>query len=735
MFKDLRKRISNIIFNPAKNAMSFANDFLKFGNKKMGPDWTQVVMDDRDFYTGYSYAAIRNRSNSVARTSIDHLKTEAKSESFVHPYLEVIANSTNFSNYAFWVVISTYLDLVGAYYLLVIRNSDDTKVGTIQEVKLLNPYNIKRVIDKKTQEVTGYIESKNGFIREIPKEMIIEMRELNPFDANKPFAMTDAAKESQFTLKTASDYTRNALKHNINAPGIMTTDVILDDKEFKNFVARVKDHTKGEPVFGNGSGAITYKNMNTDLSKAALKTVNEASRDTLFSVAGVSKTIMGIEQSGTTRDTARIQKDLLVENQTIPRIQLIVDALNLDYRTNHPEEFKKTEANIILQNPLGADFRAEIKGNEAKQGEFDLYTDLLNKGYKADLAAKYVDGEISIDQLGEPTEEPKVVETEETEEKEEECLHCVDLERKKNQLTDESKGVVREQEGALQNAVVNIDQRIVSSSIKKISKSFNNVEFENQEDIIGVRDKRAAERELEAVLIGFYGIITVLSGGQAMDKRSGEFALPGVFKLDKVTKDNIKKMSKKVSKSHVKTVIDDVLVATREEALKGGGLDEITRSIKKKYTNVISTTRAKTIARTETNRAFTQAQFEADRQFIDQNELENRAFKQWRTRSDDPCPFCLELESRGPIPFNESFVALGGEVKAKDKKLPVNFAALDSGNAHPNCSCIYELVIKSADNQIKKETAKLKKVKNDIVKEKKELSKVKGQMKKIGESL
>lgn len=714
--------------------MSFASDFLRFGNKRMGPDWTRVVMDDKDFYTGYSYAAIRNRSNSVARTSIDHLKTEAKSKAFVHPYLDVIANSTNFSNYAFWVVISTYLDLVGAYYLMVIRNKKGNRFGAVKEVKLLNPYNIKRIISRETQEVTGYVEARNGFIREISKEMIIEMRELNPFDANEPFAMTDAAKESQFTLRTAGDYTRHALKHNINSPGVLTTDVILEDKEFENFVSRIKNHTKGEPLFGNGSGAITWKSMGKSLKDSALKTVNEMNRDILFSVAGVSKTIMGIEQSGTTRDTARIQKDLLIENQTIPRIQLIIDALNLDYRTSYSDDFENNEANIILKNPLGADFRAEIKGNEAKQGEFDLYTDLINKGYKADLAAKYVDGEITIDQLGEPTEEPKVEETKKEEETEE-SLHCADINKRKNQLSDESKGVVREQEGALQNAVVNIDQRIVSSSIKKISKSFKNIEFEDQEDIIGVRDKRVAERELEAILIGFYGIITVLSGGQSMEKRAGEFALPGVFKLDKITKDNIKKMAKKVSESHVKTVIDDILIATREEALKGGGLDEITRSIKNKYTNVISTTRAKTIARTETNRAFTQAQFEADRQFIDQNDLEKRAFKQWRTRSDDPCPFCLELESRGPIPFSESFVALGGEVKAKDKKLPVNFAALDSGNAHPNCSCIYELIIKSADNQIKKETVKLKKIENDTTKAKKELSKVKGQLKKIGESL
>ena len=31
------------------------------------------------------------------------------------------------------------------------------------------------------------------------------------------------------------------------------------------------NHTKGEPIFGNGGGAISWNSMQTELSKAALK--------------------------------------------------------------------------------------------------------------------------------------------------------------------------------------------------------------------------------------------------------------------------------------------------------------------------------------------------------------------------------------------------------------------------------------------------------------------------------
>jgi hypothetical protein len=46
--------------------------------------------------------------------------------------------------------------------------------------------------------------------------------------------------------------------------------------------------------------------MSIDLDKSALKEINEVNRDQLFSVGGVSKTIMGIEQSGTTEPAGRL---------------------------------------------------------------------------------------------------------------------------------------------------------------------------------------------------------------------------------------------------------------------------------------------------------------------------------------------------------------------------------------------------------------------------------------------
>jgi len=714
MFKQLqqiKQRFAKFI--SSNNSMSLPNQYLKYGNKGMASDWSDVIMSDKDLYTGYGYAAIRNRANSVARLAGEHITTTGEKD-LIHPYLDIITQSPTFTEYSFWHDISVYLDLEGVYYLLAVRASNGDKLGNIQEFKMLSPYNIRRVMTADTLQVAGYIETKKGLIREIPKEMIIEMRELNPFDEEAPYAMTDAAKESQFTLKTAGDYMRHAMKGNINAPGVLSTDVILPQVDFENFVARVRNHTKGEPIFSNGAGGVTYQSMTSSLKDSALNIVSEINRDQLFAVAGVSKTIMGIEQSGTTRETARVQKDLNMESQIIPRVQLIVDALNQDFINNSPQDKKLL---MIINNPLGTDFDAKIKEQDLKDKEFLLYKSLIDKGYDKSVAAQYVKGEIDIDMLGEPKNEPVVVakvekvdEVEKVEDKKEQL--------QVNKLENEEKGIIQQQQASLQNAIVNIEARITGNVIDRVRRKMSKTAIQDissqgedldEKDVITKTEKKEHANELLAVLTIFYGLVMSLQGGQKMRDRTGEMAMGGTFAIDKAVKKYIKLTSEKVATGHVDTIAKDLFELVRKDALEGLPLEDIISNITTKYSGDITENRAKAVARTETNRAFTRSQYEADKQFIEQNKLEGRAFKEWVTRSDNPCPFCSELESRGKIPFDTNFADLGDVISVDGKDLKVGFEALEAGNAHTNCSCEYHLIIEPAKNAL---TIEYKDIKN-----------------------
>lgn len=401
---------------------SLSGEFLKFGNKKaLVQDWSRVIMNDKEFYSGYPYAAIDRRANRVSTLGKYFLKTDStpeiqeaakkKNEVVKHPYLDILDKSKTFANRKFWYDISTYLDLEGVYYLFVLRNKGEgaeiNRIGNPIEFKLLNPYNIRRIVNEETLEVGGYVETRRGQVREIPPHMIIEIRKLNPFDEDDPFAMTDAAKTAQFTLKQSGDYTRHSLKNNMAAPGIISTDVMLDPQQFANFVSRIMNQEKGIPLFGNGSGAITWDSMQIQMDKAGLKDISEIHRTELMAVSGVGKTILNIEESGTTRETAKVQRDLFTEDHAMPQIELILDALNQDYKVYYESEYEKNKYTLEVDNPLGTDRDAELKDIKNRDEKYKIYDKLVAAGYDRELASKYANGEIELEELGEPTNDPR----------------------------------------------------------------------------------------------------------------------------------------------------------------------------------------------------------------------------------------------------------------------------------------------------------------------------------------
>lgn len=427
---DIANKIKNLFgssqkINNASTSGVSGNEFLRRGGRPLMVDNSSVTsMSDVDFYSGYSYAAINNRANKVAQLAIENLKTNAtkklkdstrkSGEIITHPYLTLIDESNDFTNTQFWYDISTYLDLEGVYYLMAVRTVTPSLVGNIQFFKMTSPYEIRRVLDAETREVGGYIETRDGMVREIPPQMIIPIKKLNPFSRDKNFAMTDAAKDSQYTLRQAGDFTRSSLKNNISAPGILSTDILMEREMFENFQARVVSQEKGLPLFGNGAGAINWDPMQIDMDKAALLDVTKISRDQLFAVAGVSPSTLGIDEAGTTRDVSKTQKEKFIEDHIMPQLQMIIDALNQDYKKYYKSEYEENKYKITIDNPLNVDKEAESKDISIANDSYKLYDQLVADGYDRETASKYAEGEIGLDELGDPTNESRpnpIVET------------------------------------------------------------------------------------------------------------------------------------------------------------------------------------------------------------------------------------------------------------------------------------------------------------------------------------
>ena len=430
---NLQQRVTNAakaLTGKTSNSLgtSEANRFLRNGNGTLPlvQNWADVQISDEDMYTGYSYAAITKRANRTSVLGRRFVATDVApkyaenydgpDDDLIHPYLKVINRSKDFTKKQFWYEISTYLDLEGVYYLGAVRNSrantrGETLVGAVQKFVLINPYEMRKVVNADTGEVGGYVESHNGFYREWASEQIIEIKMLNPFNKDKAFAMTDAAKEANFTMKQAGDYTRQTINGNIASPGIVTTNVELDEMQFANFKSRVTNRQKGEPIFGNGAGSLNWQDMQIDLDKAALDKVNEIQRSILFAVSGTSKTTLGIEESGTTRDTSKTQDENFTVDAIIPRCEDIADALNLDYRQWYPE-WEDNQFEIIIDNPLERDRTAALKDIEIRTKELELANSLIDIGYEPQLAIDYAKGNITLEQLSTPTLEDELTDAE-----------------------------------------------------------------------------------------------------------------------------------------------------------------------------------------------------------------------------------------------------------------------------------------------------------------------------------
>lgn len=416
---DISKRIKNAVaaLRKTQNTGVDPNTFLRYGSRKMPSTWSTPEINDEDFYSDLGFAVINKRANRSVVLGKNFLFTKTTDDiknkdgnQIVHPYLSLIRDSIDFAERDFWYDISTYLDLEGIYYLMAVRTVlKNGSVGNIQKFSLLNPYWVKPVVNSDGQ-LGGYVEHNPHLgTREISKELIIPIKLLNPFDPTKPYSLADAARSSQFTMKQANDFAREAIDGNLNSPGILSSAIELPDDQFDNFVARVKNHGRGEPLFGNGSGTVSWVDMQTDLDKAALDKINSINRDTLLAISGLSKTGIGVEESGTGREVSRTQKDDFTENAVMPQIENIIDALNLDYRRYYATAYASNKYNITLDNPLETDRDAEQADVEIRDSQFTLLQSLLTAGYDYDIASKYAKGLIEITDLGEPANPPEPV--------------------------------------------------------------------------------------------------------------------------------------------------------------------------------------------------------------------------------------------------------------------------------------------------------------------------------------
>lgn len=699
-----------------------------------------------EIYTGVVYRAITTIANRTAQVLINNtILVDSSGEEIElenNPYWNAIQESPTFTQFEFFYGMATYLQLGGFAPILAVRNFNmgadyqPTSVGDIKELKLLSPYNLKLLLSDEDDALIGYeevIKMHNGQTktRKLGIPHVIPAKMFNPFDNLLGFGVTTAANDYQYTARAAGKYTRRAMRNNISASGIITVNKQLDGTMRENFKNEMKSRyaseaADGSPILAFGADAMSWQDLRQDMDKMALEKIHDMNMEDLLTVMGVSKTVMGIEQSGVTRETSRVQQDLLMLNIVMPLAQAILDEFNQDFRNYYPNQWKSSKKQTLqLDSPVSKDYESEKIENETLDVKLDVAKKMWQMGATRESIAEALElpeelewedeprwggggtaiggdgtGNNPADQVPSGTglgEETPLEEEEAGTEQNQVAISTIPT--AKNTLSMEQVVEIKRLREQTYTKIAEHELNYVEAYIDALSDAMQ------QNSTLPDPEKQKYMDELKTILSGYYAAVVPVLGQAVADFRRRQYGLATTFEMDEAIRNMIRERVSKTSLAHFDTV-DNQLTNLLKQALdEGWGRDKMAREVRKTFTDSISKASAKRLTVTETNNAFNKSQYWADQMFLKQHNLEDRAYKQWVTYSPDPCPHCQALAEQAPIPFDKPFInvgeSFGAEYTKQDGTKTVryitpneDFGAVEDGNAHPNCNCKYRLVIK-----------------------------------------
>lgn len=371
---------------------------------------TEKEQKNQSLYNGYLFSALELRRNSFAEFAEENIITKTERDSITdpyHPYLKLIEESQNSTEYEFWQDLITDWDMRGEFFIFLLRRvvyKKDSKgmnvlshIGKPTAIEVLDA-NKMTTLRNSLGQVVGYEEWVDQTHKRVfAPEQIVHIWNKNPFDKKSPYSIFDAAKDYQFTLNKGTDFTQAALANNGNTPGILSTDQILNDSEYDNLVSRINNHEPGRVIVSDGAGKLSYTPISQQLDGTALSGVTDVSRQVIFAVTGTSKTMLGIEESGTTRETARIQYNKFIQRTITPIVKRVVSALNFDYRHYYPETYESEKIEMVIKDD--SDPVTTKEAYEVQKMLFDSVLEMTYSGYTSTSAERFMNGEIPFSEL------------------------------------------------------------------------------------------------------------------------------------------------------------------------------------------------------------------------------------------------------------------------------------------------------------------------------------------------
>lgn len=686
----------------------------------------------QEIYQGYIFGAIKKTRNQVAEILSNNVEVfnpqdgnpnEAPALDERHPYMDAIENA-DMDNSLFYAGLATYIIVLGEAFIdaglrtMAAGNIVPTAAfNLLQSNKVVRTYTAEGQLAtyKLTEKLPSGVDKTTHFV----PSNVIALIDLNPWDLRKGYGMIRPIVDKVALENMATKLQTATLANGLKAPGILSTKDKIAKDDYDNLVNAVEtryasnDMDKaGKPIVTNG-GFVDYKSLLEDLDKLAMLKIRNMNRDAFFAALSVSKTILGIEESGTTREVARVQREQFILDACMPLANAILSGLNQDYKTNYPKDYQRKPRKMRAVAPIEKDTEQEKAEAEVNQTKAETYKTYVDSGMDPDQAAKLAGLELEDNEKIKVVEKPAAANTitltteqlrEITGRNDAPAAPVVNIdssnhvhthnpgdlgETAKNGLTDKERTTIEKAQNKLRETVATLDGELGEAYISNV----NGVEKDTQQAYIN---------DLTEALLAYYSVAVPIFGKARANTLAVDFnESPTQFLFNEQVRQIVRERLGKVANGHFQTLDKEIADTITDATRDGAARTEVIAAIRDKVNNEVVKWEVERLVQTESSNAFNQATYLSDKQFITERNYTGRAYKVWRTNSPKPCPFCTS-QAGTRVPFETDFykvgdIAEGLKTNVDGKEVPVyypvRFVDVNAGGLHPNCHCDYQLEI------------------------------------------
>lgn len=707
-------------------ASRFPGSTIKSNGRTINKGYSAAEIEE--IYQGYIFAAIKKIAGKTAEVLTDHIEIVDENNDEVdgarHPYQDAIDAAT-MDNTLFFKGIATYVVVLGeAFVDAGLRTMVAGNIKASSAFNLLQSNRVTRTYDDagelKTYKLTDKLPNGLDKVEHYLPSNVIAITDLNPWDLRKGYGMMRPIVDKIALESMATKLQIATLSNSIKAPGVLSSKEKLEGDDYQELKNQVEtrytsnDMDKaGVPIVTNG-GFIDYTSLLEDLDKLAMLKIRNMNRDSFFAALGVSKTILGIEESGVTRDTSRVMTENFILDQVMPLANSILNAFNQDYINNYPVDYAKNKLKMRAIAPIEKDLEQEKGEADIAKLKAETFKTLIDAGVDPEQATVIAGIELKDDAKITMVVKPEPKNTITLTEEQLKLITNSGKTEPSQVIINQNKGKEVHQHDPKEIAEIaknslspKESQKIVNAEIvltEKLRELDGNLgeQYAKSVNQIDTKTQETYTADVAEALAAYYTVAVPIFGNARAALTAADFEKDlEPFIYNDAVKQIIRERLAKVANGHFAT-IDKELTEVINDSIKSGATREATvRAVQEAVNNNVVRWEVDRLVQTETSNAFNQSTYFSDKQFVQTHGYTGKAYKVWRTNSAKPCPFCTALNGTR-VPLESNFKNVGdvaeGETTTADGKnkqvfYPVRFVDVNAGGLHPNCHCDYQLVI------------------------------------------